>query len=247
MARTRDVSGGDATGGGIVIPDAVPVLSAGRHRRPRQGACFMEFASYLAGETWSDHPQCTHPLLAFLARGVNDFTSDDGRQRLAPLIPSVIGLTSPDPRIDVMIALRCAAIALPVASESRQRALAAGILSCERMLVVRGGAVSPEVAALVAEASNSVPLAWEWAVDFSRGFETKRPMSFTRQGRAIVSTSVIGVAQACTHDPDSLLLSMLQLVIADTRGFLGLSRESAGTADDAAPRNRAFPAVRSLR
>jgi len=28
----------------------------------------MEFASYLAGERWSDHPACTHPLLAVLAR-----------------------------------------------------------------------------------------------------------------------------------------------------------------------------------
>ena len=34
---------------------------AGRHRNPRKGACFMEMASFLAGERWSDHPQCTHP------------------------------------------------------------------------------------------------------------------------------------------------------------------------------------------
>ncbi len=28
----------------------------------------MELASYLAGERWSDHPACTHPLLAEAAR-----------------------------------------------------------------------------------------------------------------------------------------------------------------------------------
>ena len=50
------------------FPSVMPILSAGRHRSPRQGACFMEFASYLAGERWSDHPACTHPLLAALAR-----------------------------------------------------------------------------------------------------------------------------------------------------------------------------------
>ena len=73
-------------------PTLVPMLTRGKHRSPRKGACFMEFASYLAGESWSDHPRCTHPLLAAVARLVNDNTSDAGRQRLTALIPSVIGL-----------------------------------------------------------------------------------------------------------------------------------------------------------
>ena len=34
----------------------------------------MEMASYLAGERWSDHPKCTHPLVASVARMVNDNT-----------------------------------------------------------------------------------------------------------------------------------------------------------------------------
>ena len=74
-----------------IVPDGIPVLSRGRHRTPRRGACFMEFASVLAGERWSDHPSCTHPLLGQLARQVNDNISDDGRQELALLIPSVVG------------------------------------------------------------------------------------------------------------------------------------------------------------
>ena len=64
----------------------------------------MELVSFLAGERWSDHPSCTHPLLAGLARLVNDCTSDANRRRLAPLLPSVIGLTSADVRVDVRIA-----------------------------------------------------------------------------------------------------------------------------------------------
>ena len=68
------------------LPELVPVLSRGKHRTPRHGACFMELASYLTGERWSDHPACTHPLLAALARDVNDFSSDAGRSRLARLI-----------------------------------------------------------------------------------------------------------------------------------------------------------------
>src|SRR5204862_8259532 len=75
------------------VPDLVPVLSRGRHRSPRKGACFMELASFMAGERWSDHPACTHPLLAALARQVNDATRDGARHLLAPLIPDVVGLT----------------------------------------------------------------------------------------------------------------------------------------------------------
>ena len=89
-------------------PDLVPVLSRGKHRSPRRGACFMELASYLAGEPWSDHPACTHPLLAALARDVNDYTSDAGRGALVELIPSVIGLTGDDLHLDVGVALLCA-------------------------------------------------------------------------------------------------------------------------------------------
>src|SRR3954467_11691473 len=95
-------------------PDLLPVLSRGRHRNPSKGACFMELASYLAGERWSDHPSCTHPLLAGLARLVNDPTSGAARPRLAELIPAVIGLTGDDLRIDARIALRSATTALPV-------------------------------------------------------------------------------------------------------------------------------------
>src|SRR2546422_14002 len=115
-------------------PDVLPVLSRGKHRTPRKGACFMEFASFLAGERWSDHPACTHPLLATVARLVNDYTADAERQRLAVLIPSVIGLTSDDLHVDARIALRCALIALPVAAAERQNVMAVSVLTCNRVL-----------------------------------------------------------------------------------------------------------------
>src|SRR6478735_7710237 len=108
-------------------PDVMPILSPGRHRSRRRGACFMEFASYLAGERWSDHPACTHGTLAHLARLVNDRTSEAGRARLTPLIPSVVGLTSDDPLLDVLLALRAAGAALPIVAEERQRSLAVGV------------------------------------------------------------------------------------------------------------------------
>jgi hypothetical protein len=122
------------SGGGAQPPELVPALSRGRHRSPRQGACLMELASYLAGERWSAHPACTHPLLAALARDVNDHTPDAGLARLAVLAPSVIGLTGDEPHLDARITLVCARMALPVAAASRQQIMAASVLACERVL-----------------------------------------------------------------------------------------------------------------
>ena len=81
------------------VPAFVPVLSRGAHLSPVDGACFMEYASVLAGEPFSDHPSCTHPVLARLSRAVNDLMSDTGRQRLAVLVPAVIGTNRRDPRL----------------------------------------------------------------------------------------------------------------------------------------------------
>ena len=120
--------------GSSSTPELLPILSRGKHRNSRKGACFMEMASVLAGERWSDHPRCTHPLLAELARLVNDSTSDAQRHRLAVLIPSVVGLNSDDLRMDARIALRCATAALPVASAEQQNALAVAVLTADSVL-----------------------------------------------------------------------------------------------------------------
>lgn len=186
-------------------PEHVPVLSRGKHRSPRKGACFMEFASYLAGERWSDHPGCTHPLLAALARGVNDHTSDEGRQKLAPLIPSVIGLTSDDLRVDARIALLCAQAALPVVSVEQQRVMAVGVLSCERTLAQLGHAGPSRID----DAGRTAPQAMQWA----RRFTAELTPSVNRFGRiaapSIVSNAVRGIATACVPDPDGMLRRLL--------------------------------------
>ncbi len=121
----------------------VPVLSRGKHRSPRKGACFMEFASFLAGEPWSDHPGCTHPLLAALAREVNDSISDGARREIAPLVPQVIGLNSSDPTVDARLAREVALAALPIASMRRQRVAAVGLIRCEQVLNELEGTATP--------------------------------------------------------------------------------------------------------
>jgi hypothetical protein len=196
------------------VPDVLPVLSRGKHRNPRRGACFMEMASYLAGERWSDHPECTHPLLADVARNVNDRTSDTGRPRLAPMIPAVIGLTTDDPTADARIAMSAALVALPVAAADRQRSLAVGVLSCERMLVALGDDTR---GARAREVLSQVPDAASWAARFSLRTGIDRDTSVRRfrrhAGPGIVNLAARSVAEAMVPDADALLRAMLETAI----------------------------------
>ena len=201
-------------------PDGLPVLSRGKHRNPKRGACFMELASFLAGERWSDHPACTHPLLAEVARTTNDRTSDAGRPLLAPLIPSVVGLTPADPRADARIALHCALTALPVAPYQRQRALAVGVLACERQLAALGDAPS----AAARRALDDVPDAMSWATSFlgRSGLDRDGSARHFRRSSApsIVSVAARGISEAATPASDELLRAMLEGAIEQCRALL---------------------------
>lgn len=203
------------------VPQALPVLSRGKHRNPRKGACFMEFAGFLAGERWSDHPDCTHPLLAGLARCVNDFTSDEGRPLLAPMIPCVIGLTSSDPRVDVRIALVCARTALPVVSAERQRVMAVAVLSCERVLARLDGRAAGPLEETSRRALEMAPHAVEWARRLSDDIRDGSPAAFRRHAAPrIVACAAQGVAEACINDPDGALRDLLVDVIDECRSMV---------------------------
>lgn len=197
-------------------PLIVPVLAAGRHRTPRSGGCFMEFASYLAGERWSDHPACTHPALAFLARMANDCTSDRNRSSLVELIPSVIGLNGDDPRVELLIALRVATAALPIASEERQRALAVGILSCELQLTRLGYPQAGALRQRILDAFTQAPLAARWASGFvAENRPATRERAISRMAESVIRVGVLGIAQACSPGADARLREVLRGAIAD--------------------------------
>ena len=224
------------------FPASMPVLSRGRHRNARRGACFMEFASYLAGEKWSDHPSCTHPALATLARLVNDWTSDSGRSRLSPLIPSVVGLVAPDDegdrgehlgdtgwhghlrretdRLDLHLAILAATAALPVASEVRQRSLSAGLLRAGRLLLELDETGKDHFgdAARIRVAFDLAPHAEAWARAWDEGWlagaAARYPSSITIVSDAISAIAVAGIGEACITDSDERLYAVLAAAIS---------------------------------
>jgi hypothetical protein len=171
----------------------------------------MEYASFLAGERWSDHPACTHSALAVTARLVNDRTSDRHRNALATMIPSVVGLTGDGTRTSLRLAVRAVAAAIPVASQGRQRALAAGALRCELLLDPSDTATRE----LLRESLATVPDARDWATKFVSDLGALDPRLSDRMCEAIIRTAVVGIAEACVTDPDERLRALLEAAITD--------------------------------
>lgn len=66
-------------------------LSKGKHRTPDDGACVMELASMLSGETFSDRPESACPVIAGFMRAYNDAIDDTRRQDLYAYASRVVG------------------------------------------------------------------------------------------------------------------------------------------------------------
>lgn len=94
------------------VPDGIPILGRGRHSDPRAGGCLMEYVSVLAGEPWSDHPGCTQPVLAAIARCVNDAVDDVHRQQLHLLAADLTGARNARPLVTAGLVAHCVGTAL---------------------------------------------------------------------------------------------------------------------------------------
>jgi hypothetical protein len=75
-------------------------LYSGGHEPPDNGdveACAMEAVAYIAGEPWSDHPECACPVIGAFMRAWNDGLPDDERTAIVlPLIPKMVGTRGSD-------------------------------------------------------------------------------------------------------------------------------------------------------
>jgi len=196
------------------IPDGLPILSRGKHRNPRKGACFMELASVLANERWSDHPGCTHPLLAELARLVNDHTTDRHRGDLVVLVPSVVGLRGGGLAWSVDLTAAVALEALPGVPEHAQRALVAGLVRCDE-LADQIGRGTVHHAAAVRRALENQPRTVAWAQRFADG-RAITPKAFEkRSAPGVMLCAVRGIVASAGSETesDARLRDLLRLAI----------------------------------
>ncbi len=203
----------------ITTPDFLPTLSAGMHPTPAQGACFMEYASFLAGERWSDRPSCTDPVLAELARGVNDSVTDDARQRLLGEVHRVIGLRA-DEGLSLRIGLRIATIALPLVDVERQRSLGVGMRGMLLALAERGDTSSETVVSAEA-ALRSTPAAAARAAEYYAKVGP-RPMHLIEiGGTQAIRNAVEGILLASGRgEADARLAGLLRAGIDEAESAL---------------------------
>jgi hypothetical protein len=66
-------------------------LGKGKHSSPDDGACVMELASMLAGESFTDHPSSVCPVIGSFLRAYNDSVDDERRQDLYEYASKVVG------------------------------------------------------------------------------------------------------------------------------------------------------------
>ena len=196
----------------------------------------MEMASFLAGERWSDHPKCTHLLVASVARLVNDNTSDEGRSRLSDLIPSVVGLTTDDPRADARIALRCATAALPIAPAERQNVMAVSVFASERALALLEGREPGGLQPSSAAALDSAPRAANWAREFVGRFDASADEFQRCAAPHIARMAVESIVESSVPDSDQRLHELLVGVIAECAA---VRDEAAHPSTDSTPADAA--------
>lgn len=207
----------------------LPILSAGRHRNAKRGACFMEFASFLAGERWSDHPACTHPNLAALARLVNDLTSDQARSKLSVHISSVVGLNGDSSRLSTLISVLAATEALPIASAMRQCALATGLVRAQLLLNTWSGPEVDRALERIRAAFDSTPGAETWGRDYLTQVSRLGSQTIVVNDEALLRTALVGIADACVENADARLELLLRQAIEESRLVLGIPEPQRDT------------------
>ena len=199
------------------IPDALPFLSPGRHRRRRHGVCLMEYTSILAGERFTDHPRCTDPALAAVARAVNDYSSDAARQRLAVLASDLTAAHRTDPQVGYLLARRCLLTALPYSVLPRRRVLSVGLLGLGRASRDLSRGWRPDFVDVDTEL-GLMPYAGELeaAGEFLRA-QGVTPDEYVRRGLPLAIETAIATIAAEAADSDDVLLALLEDCLRDVR------------------------------
>lgn len=219
----------------VRTPTALPILAAGRHRSPRHGACLMEYTSVLAGERFSDSPHCTDPVLASVARSVNDYSSDRSRQRIAPYAGDLTAAHGASDDVQRGIVRRCLLTALRFADGNRRQVLLVALLGLDRAATGAGRgwddsmlSFDSELALLGCDAGLTKAAAHVAALPVTAGEHSRRALSVS------VELAVATIAESAGDAADEELFNLFVQCLEDhRRGLLdvGQGTRLAWTAD----------------
>ncbi len=151
----------------------VTALESGAHT-PNGRWCIMEAAAFVAGEPWSDHPECVSPVIGAFMRNWNDNLPDDERTALLlPLLPKLLntrGSTELEQRRSLMAAdwlVRTHTVAwLRLAKLDKQADLLANLPEITSMAQIPSILGPLKAVRIAADASRA---AWEAAAEAAAG------------------------------------------------------------------------------
>lgn len=201
----------------VRTPTALPILSRGKHRRPRHGACLMEYTSVLAGERFSDSPRCTDPVLAAVARCVNDYSSDAARQRLAPLAADLTTASGAGEDARTRMVRRCLTTALACATGSRRQALTVALLGLDRAAAGAGRGWDSTMLSLDSELAL---LGIDCDTAAAAAYVAKIPVGVGEHARRALPVAVemaVSTIAGSGPDSDEVLYRLLVSCLADYR------------------------------
>ncbi len=199
------------------LPDGLPFLSPGKHRRPTQGACLMEYVSVLAGRRFSAKPACTDRTLAAIARAVNDYSSDAGRQRLTQYAGELARAGRLDLADQQDLARRVLLTAMPHVTGTRRRTLLVALFGLERAASGRTHDVDTVTLDLDTELAL---LGGAGDIDRARRMVAELPVAvrqYHRTGMAIAVEFAIAMIVDEAPDPDAVLFALLGACLDDHR------------------------------
>jgi hypothetical protein len=202
----------------------MPVLRPGKHLRARSGACLMEYVSVLAGGSFGDSPKCTDPTLAAIARAVNDYSTDETRQRLAPLASDLASAGPLTADAQRSLVRRCLLTAIPYSCSERRRVLVIALLGVER---ASAGATKGFDRAMIGLDAEFALLGCDTAVrEATERIETLAVGINQHRRRGLAAAIELAVATIADEavEADELLYRLLVSCLDDQR------RESAGDA-----------------
>jgi hypothetical protein len=193
----------------------MPVLSAGKHARPSQGACLMEYVSVLAGRRFSAKPECTDRTLAAIARAVNDYSNDASRQELARYAGALTTAGPLELADQQDLARRVLLTALPFSDGHRRVTVLVALLGLERAAAGRtegydGTLVGLDTELALLGMERDVERAAEqlvqWSVEVSE---------HQKKGLAVMVEVAVRTIAVNAAEPDLILHDLLGACLAD--------------------------------
>jgi hypothetical protein len=199
-------------------------LHAVGSRRPVETpeGCLMEITARLAGEPWTDHPECVHATLGSVARSVYDHSSAAARAELLPLAPSLIGTAVAGFETSARLVATCVSTALcspvpeRIAAEESRRLEAARRTAM--YLLARSGATDPDAGAGTEPPPRLRTRMWLCALDPLRLTE---PLYRRLVSAEVVAEAVAVAARASGSERDRRLSQLLRWCVTLTRRTQG--------------------------